>query len=211
MSNYNYMLGANYGTRFHAPQDDCWDRLCPLNVKASNPAQEKLACLKSNMSQVCDCCKKGGMADCEILIPGQGLVDPCKMLGRGSGGAKDHFCDCVKEVCPTCRSRDEFLKNQEAVVNCCQSKCTGGSCDYDCSQIALSYLSPNSLMGSCLPDEKPPTPPAPPPITTTENKPSFFDKNKTWVFIIVGLILAIILVLIIGFYLKGKKGKKSRK
>ena len=207
------MAGSSYGSRFHAPQDDCWDQLCPLNIKAADPAREKLECLKNKMSAVCDCCKKSGLPDCEILIPGKGLVDPCKMLHQGSGGAKDHFCDCVVEVCPNCRSRDEFLKNQQAVIDCCQEKCTGGSCDYDCNQIGLSYLLPQSLMGNCLPEEKsPPTSPTEPIVTKTpEHEPSFFNKHKTWIFVIIGLILAIIAVILIGLYLHKKKGGKRKK
>lgn len=208
MNKYNFMHGPDYGVGLRAPQDACWDKLCPLNVKSSDPAGEKLACLKSKMSQVCDCCNKGGMSDCQILIPGKGLVDPCKMLGRGSGGAKDHFCDCVKETCPTCRTRDEFLKNQQEVVDCCQRKCGGGSCTYDCNQIALSYLSPNSLLGSCLPEEKPPPPR--PVTTSTEEKPGPLDKNK-WFLVIGGLVLAIIVVVAAGLYMRKKKGGKRRR
>ena len=214
MSDYNFMRGSAYGSPLRSPQDACWDTLCPLNVKSSNPGQEKLACLKNNMDKVCDCCHKGSMPDCEILIPGQGLVDPCKLVGRGSGGAKDHFCDCIKEVCPNCRGRDAFLKNQQPVIDCCQGKCTGGSCDYDCNQIALNYLAPNSLMGSCLPEKRaPPAPTAP--VTTTKKqsggKSSFFEKNQMWFYITGALILAIIAVFVVGYFMKKKKKGKRRR
>ena len=195
MNSINYMAGPGYDTRMHAPQDACWDALCPLDVKSSNPAQEKLACFKNKLSQVCDCCNKSGLSDCEILIPGQGLVDPCKLLGKGSGDAKNHFCDCVNQMYPNIQTREQFLKNQDAIIDCCRSKCNGGSCDYDCSQIGLNYLTENSYMGACPSPETPAS-------ALFSGSPS---KSKMWIYISVGLIIAIIILFFLWYAMKKHK------
>ena len=57
-----------------ALQDDCWDKVCPSYDKDT-----KLACFKDNADAICGCCKKRGLGDCKVLIPGRGLVDACGM------------------------------------------------------------------------------------------------------------------------------------
>ena len=59
-------------SRLRAPQDSCWDKVCPGYKK-----EEKLNCLYANKSGICDCCKTANLSDCEVLVPDYGLFDAC--------------------------------------------------------------------------------------------------------------------------------------
>ena len=51
--------------------DVCWDKLCPENSKS-----KKESCLYNRAFDICDCCRKSG-GDCNVLVPGIGLIDIC--------------------------------------------------------------------------------------------------------------------------------------
>ncbi len=186
--------------RLQGAQDACWDQVCPSTKK-----DEKLACLKASAARICDCCQKRHMPDCQILVPGQGLVDPCQLTGRGTGGSKDHFCACVQELCPNCRKRSDYQAKETDIVDCCQGKCQGGSCNYECNQIALDYLTPNSMLGDCLPPEAPPAPPRPAPPAAGAG---FYSQNKGWIWAILGLILVIAVIALVGMFVRKKKVRR---
>ncbi len=57
-----------------ALQDDCWDKICPSYDKDT-----KLACFEERRDIICGCCKKRGLPDCKVLIPGRGLVNACSL------------------------------------------------------------------------------------------------------------------------------------
>lgn len=52
--------------------DDCWDRICPGFNR-----DQKLACLNEHREDICKCCSNSASGDCNILIPGYGMVDAC--------------------------------------------------------------------------------------------------------------------------------------
>ena len=66
-------------TPLKAPQDACWDNLCPINIK--DPVQtikkKKLECMKENQEQICACCKNTGAPDCLVLVPDHVRVNMC--------------------------------------------------------------------------------------------------------------------------------------
>lgn len=68
---------------FTAPQDDCWDQVCPTATHG-NIAKQKLDCLHANKKNICNCCKLRGLPDCKILIPNVGLQDVCREMHTNS-------------------------------------------------------------------------------------------------------------------------------
>lgn len=61
---------------FTAPQDDCWDKVCPTGDHG-DVAKKKLDCLHANKEDICKCCKESNLPDCRVLIPNVGLPDVC--------------------------------------------------------------------------------------------------------------------------------------
>lgn len=59
-------------TKLKSLGDDCWDRICPGFNK-----DQKLACLNEHREDICKCCSNSASGDCNILIPGYGMVDAC--------------------------------------------------------------------------------------------------------------------------------------
>lgn len=63
-------MGSN--TKLKSLGDDCWDRICPGFNR-----DQKLACLNEHLEDICKCCSNSASGDCNILIPGYGMVDAC--------------------------------------------------------------------------------------------------------------------------------------
>lgn len=77
MYNLKYKTGAHYpfySTAMHSPEDSCWNKVCPGYDKTT-----KLNCFVQKSNDICDCCGKIGIKDCEVLIPGAGIVNACEM------------------------------------------------------------------------------------------------------------------------------------
>ncbi len=167
------------------------------------------ACDQANSQYGCslDCKGKCGNMSNPFFYPGVGI---------GVGG-QTMFNECLKFNCDTtdCDDVSQYAKVEPLISDCCTKFCRESpGCILDCQRLAQNKLGGDpdgGRGGPSVPAGGNGTPGGPSPKTPKKNgDDSWFEKNKTAVYIFLGLAALVVLIVILFSIFKkpNKKGKK---